>query len=335
MFDQTQPSPRPPITSALLQEIVAAAINLQPHAAELKQLNEDLKQRAKLAAESFSSAVNLILQHASQAELIRTVIQQTAERSFNYIPLAVFSELNILKALKILVRFYNAECNLFVFSLNSNSKVTTITAKPSAVIDAAGEFILQIIFAIITSCKNILAGGSHESDIIRLVFNENTDNADYARVLSCPVEHNSNSCTLTYATQQINSELDLTTVAFENSERIEQLKLELSHSKHNYTLQAVATVFSISETVSNSKQVAQILFISERTLRRKLAESNNNFQAILNNFRTQLAARLLINSKLSVAEISQRLGFSDSSNFIKAFKKATTTTPATYRREHQ
>lgn len=71
--------------------------------------------------------------------------------------------------------------------------------------------------------------------------------------------------------------------------------------------------------------------MSSRTLRRKLAGEGTSFQKILNDARSDLAIEYLINSKFSIEDIAERLGFSDATNFRHAFKKWTGKTTSAYR----
>jgi len=78
-------------------------------------------------------------------------------------------------------------------------------------------------------------------------------------------------------------------------------------------------------------EVAAQLYTTPRTLRRKLAEQNTSYQQILNDVRKTLAVKFLRETELSMDEIAQRVGFSDSRNFRQAFKKWTDTTPSSHR----
>jgi AraC-like DNA-binding protein len=78
--------------------------------------------------------------------------------------------------------------------------------------------------------------------------------------------------------------------------------------------------------------VAARINVSPRTLHRRLAESGISYQAILDGVRRRLAEEYLRNTTLSIEEIAARTGFSEASNFRKAFKKWTQELPADYRR---
>ena len=79
-------------------------------------------------------------------------------------------------------------------------------------------------------------------------------------------------------------------------------------------------------------EVAARINVSPRTLHRRLAESGISYQAILDDVRRRLAEEYLRNTALSIEEIAARTGFSEASNFRKAFKKWTQELPADYRR---
>lgn len=57
--------------------------------------------------------------------------------------------------------------------------------------------------------------------------------------------------------------------------------------------------------------------------------------SFLISYRLQQAQRLLLTSTLSVKEISYKCGFSDSSYFVKTFRKHMTQTPSEYRKTYQ
>ena len=80
-------------------------------------------------------------------------------------------------------------------------------------------------------------------------------------------------------------------------------------------------------------QIAQELGLSVRSLARKLQNCGHSFQSILNETRKSIALQFLQQTSMSVPDIAAQLGFSDASNFRKAFKKWTGATPATFRPE--
>ncbi|WP_196491498.1 AraC family transcriptional regulator [Burkholderia diffusa] len=68
-------------------------------------------------------------------------------------------------------------------------------------------------------------------------------------------------------------------------------------------------------------QIASALRLSERTLQRRLADDGDNFGAIRDRVRADLALRYLRQSRLSQGEVAEILGFSDVTAFCRAFRR--------------
>ena len=72
-----------------------------------------------------------------------------------------------------------------------------------------------------------------------------------------------------------------------------------------------------------AEAMARQLGHSVRTLHRRLADEGTNYQEIVDQVRRSLALEFLQNTSLTVEEIAERVGFSEASNFRKAFKRWT------------
>jgi AraC-like DNA-binding protein len=78
-------------------------------------------------------------------------------------------------------------------------------------------------------------------------------------------------------------------------------------------------------------RVAAKVGLTARSLQRRLKDEGTSFQVVREQTRRELAQRYL-DDKLSIAEISFLLGFSEPSAFFRAFKRWTGTTPLEARR---
>jgi AraC-like DNA-binding protein len=77
--------------------------------------------------------------------------------------------------------------------------------------------------------------------------------------------------------------------------------------------------------------VAGRLFMSSRTLKRRLQQHGQTFQQLLDEVRRRDAIRLLGNAGLTLEQIAYRLGYADPANFTRAFRKWTGEAPSKYR----
>jgi AraC-like DNA-binding protein len=81
------------------------------------------------------------------------------------------------------------------------------------------------------------------------------------------------------------------------------------------------------------ESAASALHTSGRSLRRHLAQMGTSYQQVLDDVRKRLALQYLTTTHLPLYEISHLLGFSDPSNFRRAFRKWTGKLPGDYRNE--
>ncbi|WP_111497097.1 MULTISPECIES: AraC family transcriptional regulator [Marinobacter] len=78
-------------------------------------------------------------------------------------------------------------------------------------------------------------------------------------------------------------------------------------------------------------RVAGTLFVSERTLKRRLQEESVSFQQLVDQVRLERARELLQNTRMSLSQIADALGYADAANFTRAFKRWTGMSPSAYR----
>jgi AraC-like DNA-binding protein len=78
--------------------------------------------------------------------------------------------------------------------------------------------------------------------------------------------------------------------------------------------------------------VAERMGITRRTLTRRLQKEGTSFTHVLDDVRKQAALHYLDTTDQSVEDIAFLLGFSESSAFVRAFKRWQGVAPASYRR---
>jgi AraC-like DNA-binding protein len=81
----------------------------------------------------------------------------------------------------------------------------------------------------------------------------------------------------------------------------------------------------------NMELLAENMAITSRTLRRQLQNEGTSYRELLDEVRQMLAEQWLTLEGLNQEQISERLGYSEVSNFSHAFKRWTGKTPAQFR----
>jgi AraC-like DNA-binding protein len=77
--------------------------------------------------------------------------------------------------------------------------------------------------------------------------------------------------------------------------------------------------------------IAKGLEVSDRSLRRQLREQGISFRGLLDELRMQIALKYLRTTRLANEDIALALGFSDATNFRRAFRRWTNKSPSEIR----
>ena len=85
--------------------------------------------------------------------------------------------------------------------------------------------------------------------------------------------------------------------------------------------------------IPSFEDMAKRMHMSSSTLRRHLLAEGTSYQKIKDESRHELAIELLCFSETKIADISDRVGFADTSSFVRSFRAWTGVTPKAYR-EH-
>ena len=88
----------------------------------------------------------------------------------------------------------------------------------------------------------------------------------------------------------------------------------------------------LSDGYPGIQAVAEAASMSPRTLQRRLAESGTTFSRLVATSRLRMAKTWLTESDMPIAQIASTLGYTEASNFARAFRRQTGVSPATYRR---
>ena len=92
-----------------------------------------------------------------------------------------------------------------------------------------------------------------------------------------------------------------------------------------------AILHDLPSGTPSEEDIAKDVFVSSRTLQRRLADENTNFRQLIAEVRRELAQKYITDQDMPLAEISYMLGFSDISAFSRAFKRWTGEAPTVFR----
>ena len=82
------------------------------------------------------------------------------------------------------------------------------------------------------------------------------------------------------------------------------------------------------------QDLSRVLNLTPRTLNRRLGKEGERFLDLSKRVRSERACALLRDGRLPVTQIAYQLGYRDSANFSRAFRRELGVTPSDYRRRH-
>ncbi|BFM15552.1 AraC family transcriptional regulator [Maricurvus nonylphenolicus] len=112
---------------------------------------------------------------------------------------------------------------------------------------------------------------------------------------------------------------------------LEQISEEKSLAEHVKLL--IATNLGTEQL--NTTSIANSLNMSVRNLHRLLSEKGTSFQQLRDQTTLEIAKEALLETQSSVTDIALKLGFSESSAFVRKFKQQSGMTPLQFRKSHK
>jgi len=115
---------------------------------------------------------------------------------------------------------------------------------------------------------------------------------------------------------------------------VQHCRDELARASQSDSLVARAQLLLAAEarTLPGLAELARVLGVSPRTLRRQFEQAGTGYRALLNAARRQRARLLLMRPAVSLGEIADALGFADAAAFSRAFTRWTGESPGRYRK---
>lgn len=156
--------------------------------------------------------------------------------------------------------------------------------------------------------------------------------AVYEQYLGPDVQYSQKRNSIYFEQQDLEARLPAANaeLARQNDEAVLNFLARLDRA--NVVAQAHAKLIELLPSGDCSKaKVASALNMSVRTLHNRLADSDTTYQQLLDSTRRELAEQYMRQPNISVSEVAYLLGFSDCSNFSRAFHRWTGQSPSDFR----
>lgn len=236
------------------------------------------------------------------------------------------------KAFRRAYRFYGLFLKLPEIKLEVDDQYATISVDESKLNDP-DHFLIESILVIWHRFGSWLIGRRIHLLEASFRFSPPVNQAEYRRLFACDIHFNGNYTGIRFPVKFLQERLIQNETTLRNFLKDSPADLLARPDDGNSLVAQIRGIIGedLSKELPNFEDVANALHTSPQTLRRRLKEEGLTYQELKDQMRRDTALYYLERGDLSIQEVAEKLGFSESSTFHRAFKKWTGITPGAYR----
>ncbi len=290
------------------------------HAGITADLIQDVD--GELSLQQFADVFLYSVKIAKQPQLGLLLGRKLGITAHGILGYAVMSSATVNDAIELVVKYFQTRTPLASLKLEQGKQQSCLVLTELYQLPAMQITFIETVISTLTTLMRFLSDIESPFTQINLNFTAPAYADNYESALKCPINFNQEKITLQFNSSILERKLPFADksahqLAVAESEKLLQSIL----AKQSYSLRIEKILIHTKPNFYNFEEVAKIMNTTKRTLRRRLVDEDTSFQAILENLKYKLALELLIQSKLSIHQIGYQLGYSDPSNFGRAFKK--------------
>ena len=253
--------------------------------------------------------------------------------TLKYLGLSLLDAPTLLVALYRFTRFWNLLLDDYQLDFRKNAHMVTIALKPLVKDLRPIVFGHELMLKLTHGVASWLIGKKIPIEAIGFGFERPAHFSEYANLFPGPVTFDQKYTFLTFSDEQLlkgfqKSKVEL--IRFVKSAPDDWIFVTFDHNVMSTRLRRyLSQRKSLDLTLD---EAAAALFMSSRSLTRKLSNEGTTFQSIKDEMRRDLAIDWLVKTRDSIGQIASKVGFENLPSFHRAFHSWTGSTPNAYRR---
>lgn len=258
------------------------------------------------------------------------VLNNISDPSINALITSAQASQDINHALQLLLRYYKILSVGTRLTVETDNELKIIMTGASSTPDVANENV-DLAFGLILKHGSALSIQHVKPTRVLLTRPVPNQREKYQNFYDCPISFNADQNMLCFPAKVLEAPIAGANQIL--STHIEQYlagqALETDARQIEQHVHA-ALLTMLPHGTPKLSSLAKQLNMSERTLQRKLKSENICYKDMLSQIRIQLAKSYLENKRYPVQEVSDRLGFTEPSNFVRFFKQQLGVTPGEF-----
>ena len=281
---------------------------------------------------------------AAAEEVVRRAIELTGEpglafpmglqmrlSSHGYLGFAAMTAQNVREAIELAVRFAPTRTTALALALHVEDGQASLVLEERASLGELREFVIFALMVGIAEIARAITGQPLRGDAeVAFARPPYFDRLEHFAPGEVRFDQPSNR--IIFAASVLDLPLDMADPVATQLAR-EQCERELQAlGRDDRTVARARELMPLPTGFRTLEGVAKRMHLSQRTLKRRLAEHGTSYSALLDELRKERALLLLRDGTLSLDQVAERLGYSDVANFTRAFRRFTGKTPGTFRK---
>lgn len=245
---------------------------------------------------------------------------------------AVIASKNLLQALQTIVRFGVLRNTTLHYRINEETNGMAVTLIERLNLEESRGFMMGVMFAVLIRIMETVVGQPLQRLVIDLPFAEPPWRHEIEKVCNGSLRFNMRQLAL-HLDHETLSLPCITADSRAYTQACLTCEQELAQENDGTLAQRVRELLgNCQEDYPHLAELAKHFSMSERTFMRRLKEEDSNYQSLLDGVRKDRALWYLRQTRYSIEEIAQRMGYADTSNFSRTFRRWFGITPGDVRR---
>jgi AraC-like DNA-binding protein len=260
-----------------------------------------------------------------------TVARYVVPTTLQALGFSLLASESLHAALERLVRYYRIVSDAAIIELDkvkNDYRLTLGFAHPE---QASAELRDAVLATLVTVCR-WLKGAEFAPLAVLLRRTRPGDSRRFEEHFQSPIEYDAGIDALLFDKAVLSAELSTSNaeLAYQNDKIVADYLARFNNGRLSERVRTIFMERLVTGKFSE-EQIAEQLNLSLRSLQRRLRDEQTSYQQLLDETRLDLALQYINRTSLTVAQIAPLLGFSDSSNFNRAFKRWLGISPSKYR----
>jgi AraC-like DNA-binding protein len=245
---------------------------------------------------------------------------------------AVMSSATYREAFHTGLQFHTAASGMMLLRAREEGEQVCLSLEAPVPLGDALPFCVEEMVAGITKVFRTWIGDGIRPRRLRVTYDRPDYAGHYTELLRCPVEFRQQANEFWVDAPDDRPLPQADPITARMCRKLVEEMLVKHGGEEDLVREVRRIILRVPGQIPSMESVAEELGISSRSLRRELDTYDTSFQAIRDDVRRQLALDYLRDSSLTLAVIADRLGYTEVTNFRRAFKQWTGRPPSAFRK---